>query len=398
MNENVLARRLKLGILVASLSRNAAGVHTSSSNLAAAVSGYGVEVTAFGVEDQHTKDDAADWRSVEIRSAAAAGPAQYGFSTELLRSVMAADLDLLHLHGLWMYPSVVALWWARRTLRPHVVSPHGMLQPWALCGVSWRKRLAQLLYEDKQLRRAACLHALTADEAQAFRDYGLKNAICVIPNGVEVPPVSNSQWISRTRCDSRGRRVLLYLGRLHPSKGIVQMLEAWSVVRPDVKAGWVLTIAGWGQSEFEAVVREKVVALSIQGGVEVVGPLYGREKVDVLQRARGFILPSLSEGLPTSILEAWAYGIPVLMTRQCNLDHGVKCGAALEIGHGVLDIAHGIECLMKKSESELDGMGQAGRDLVTSRYSWATVAEEFAGVYRWLAHEADPPKCVIAAD
>ena len=136
----------------------------------------------FGAEDalhrerqvalgKHNDQDVSCSWSAHIRLRAGIGAA-----------VEASNADILHVHGIWMYPSVVALRWSREA-RPYLVSPHGLLKPRALRNSRWKKRIAALLYENEHLRHAACLHALNAAEAEAFRAYGLKNPICVIPNG-----------------------------------------------------------------------------------------------------------------------------------------------------------------------------------------------------------------------
>ena len=86
-----------------------------------------------------------------------------------------------------MYPSLASRRWSRRVCRPYLVSPHGMLDPWAVRHAAWKKRVAGWWFENAHLAGAACLHALTASEARAIRAYGLTNPICVVPNGVDLP-------------------------------------------------------------------------------------------------------------------------------------------------------------------------------------------------------------------
>jgi len=188
---------------------------------------------------------------------------------------------------------------------------------------------------------------------------------------------------------------LVYLGRLHPSKGILQLLDAWRSVASDVKSRWTLKLVGWGTEDFEAVVKRKIAELCIERSVDLAGPHYGPEKSQTLACADGFILPSFSEGLPASVLEAWAYEKPVLMTKECNLNEGIAKGAALELRPEALSIATAIEQFVNMSDSERFAMGVAGRALVVAKYSWPKIAEQFAEVYRWLAHRGDRPECMV---
>src|SRR5260221_10201895 len=119
-------------------------------------------------------------------------------------------------HGLWMYPTGVALAWHRRTGRPFVVNPHGMLDPWAVNNSCWKKRFVSFFRENSSLRHAACLRALCESEAGSIRAYGLRNPICVIPNGIDLPGGSVTLPLPGEGRGGAGRNVLLYLGRIHP--------------------------------------------------------------------------------------------------------------------------------------------------------------------------------------
>ena len=118
--------------------------------------------------------------------------------------MLNADLDVLSVHGLWKYCSVGSQRWHRRTGRPYVVHPHGMLEPWALRNAMWKKRVAALLYENQHLHGAACLRALSEAEAESIRSYGLRNPICVIPNGVDLPDLRESNAKTRIAASLRG--------------------------------------------------------------------------------------------------------------------------------------------------------------------------------------------------
>jgi len=101
-----------------------------------------------------------------------------------------------------------------------------MLESWALRNAGWKKRFAALLYEDRHLRGAACLRALCEAEAQSIRAYGMRNPICVIPNAVDLPDLSEPPK-PQALAFAEGRKILLYLGRLHPKKNLANLIRAW---------------------------------------------------------------------------------------------------------------------------------------------------------------------------
>ena len=95
--------------------------------------------------------------------------------------------DIVHVHGLWHPMGALVRAACTKYSRPYIISPHGMLDPWALKNSVWKKRIAAFLYETKHLENAACIHALNVAESKAIRSYGLRSPISILPNGVELP-------------------------------------------------------------------------------------------------------------------------------------------------------------------------------------------------------------------
>jgi poly(glycerol-phosphate) alpha-glucosyltransferase len=271
-----------------------------------------------------------------------------------------------------------------------------MLDPWAIRNSYWKKSLAALLYENRHLQGAACIHALCHREALAIRAYGLTNPIAVIPNAVELPDLlvepSFPEWSkSLPNC----ARVLLFLGRLHPKKGLPSLLEAWKRVCFSADEEWFLVVAGWDQDGHRAELERMVDSLGITASVRFVGPQFGEQKKATLRRADGFVLPSHSEGLPMAVLEAWAYGLPVLMTPQCNLAEGFDAGAALSIDLDPSSISYGLTTFFNLGAESRVRMGNNGRSLVRDFFTWETVAMQVTDVYQWVLGKGDCPPTVI---
>ncbi len=338
--------------------------------------------------------DATSWAPVQTEACPVLGPRFLGYMPSLSASLREFGPDLVHSAGLWTLSSSAVFRWARRTGRPYLVSPHGMLDSWALQHRRWKKRLSGLLYENAHLSHAACLHALCPAEAQAIRAYGLANPICVIPNGVDIP-------VERTPPPARpgtARRTLVFLGRLHPKKGVLQLLEAWALLirrSPAVVREWELVLAGPSHPGYEAVLRKAAGEWGLEGSaVHFLGPVRGRQKHDLLSGASLFVLPSFSEGLPMTVLEAWSYGVPVLMSRACNLPEGFDAGAACPGGPDVASLAAGLEELCGLRDSARAAMGQKGLCLVRERFTWQSVAERMMAVHRWLVQGGSAPDCV----
>lgn len=389
------SRSIRVGILTGSVTASGGGVaecvHAVGSALVAA---RGCEVAIFSLDTGEPLDRAG---SCGIHLARPSGPGSFGYSTGLVPAMLAADLDVLHVHGLWMYMSVAAMRWSARTGRPYVVSPHGMLDPWAVRNSAWKKRIAAALYERRHLAHAGCLHALCDAELRAIRTFGLRNSVCVIPNGVDAAGPGTARLPEWRRRLPRDARILLYLGRLHPKKGAHDLIAAWhdaAADRTTPGGEWHLVIAGPGPVDYVDGLRRQIGSLAMGDSVHLIGPQYGADKAASFAAAHAFVLPSVSEGQPMAVLEAWSHALPVLLTPDCNLPEGFDAGAAIRIDAGREGIGAGLCRLFAMTQRERESMGLNGRALAQSRFNWNRTAEQIETVYRWLLTGGPRPTSV----
>lgn len=387
----VINAALRVGLVVGSVSPKSGGIYVSVRGLAESLISVGrTEVVVVGPSGRDDSNKQANWGRVNVVGMPVLGPRSFGYTPDLLSFLLQQDFDILHSHGLWMYPSIAIRRWSILTGRPYVVSPHGMLEPWALRNSAWKKRIARAAYEDANLKEARCLHALCRSEAGAIRSLGLCNPVVIIPNGADFARESRLQprWAASLAADAR---VLLFLGRLHKKKGLENLLEAFSAVirLSDRAMPWRLVIAGWDDGSYEGYLRSKVRDLRLSELVFFVGPQLGEEKEASYVRADAFVLPSFSEGLPMAVLEAWSYGLPVVMTDECNLSEGFEENAALKVEPDPTSIREGLKSMFEMSNVELEEMGERGRQLVDARFRWPKVAERMFSVYTDLVR-GDP--------
>ena len=391
---------MRVGFLVNSVSREAGGLFHSVRGLANAVVSANLEARVFGMSDSNSAVDVLKWQPLSVRTFRPQSRS-WGYSNQLLPALVGANLDILSTHGLWKYCSVASERWQRQTRRPYIVHPHGMLEPWALQNARWKKRIAALLYEDRHLHGAACVRALCDAEAHSIRAYGVRNAICVIPNAIDLPDLAESSALKAHTPPSgelaHGRKMLLYLGRLHPKKNVANLIRAWKHAfdsLPRTRKDWVLAIAGWDQAGHELELKKLTSDYRLTAGVRFSGPLFGEEKDATYRGCDAFILPSLSEGLPMTVLEAWAYSKPVLMTPECNLPEGFAAGAAIQIGTTPLEIAVGLKKLTEMSDSDRTVMGGRGHALVATKFSWPRIGQQMRSVYEWALGGGPLPDAV----
>lgn len=381
---------MNVTFLTLSLSRSAGGLFFSVRSLAKAIEKHGAKMNVIAPSDSFTAADRNKWQPIDTHSYDVVGSRKLGYSravSPLLKSTMP---DIQHVHGIWMYHSLVNHRTARKENTPYVISPRGMLDSWALSHAKWKKKIAEFSFERKHLQGAGCIHALCDSEAESIRRFGLKNPICVIPNGVTLFDLPTER---RSNLDTR---TLLFLGRIHPKKGLVNLLEAFGKLSKKGEASiarWRLVIAGWDQ-DHQATLESLASDLGIGDRIEFVGPKFGEEKEKILAECDAFVLPSHSEGLPMSVLESWSNAKPVLMTTACNIPEGSQKNAAIVVQPTVNDLAGGLNRLFPMSEEALLEMGENGRQLCETKFNWKLVSSQMLDVYRWLKGESDAPATV----
>ncbi|MDA8736518.1 glycosyltransferase [Opitutales bacterium] len=387
-------QKMKVAVLSSSISRLAGGLFYSVRALSTGIAERGSEVSVFSLNDAHSDEDMLEWGGLSVSTNPVVGPGAIGYSPRLASSVRQFAPDVIHVHGLWQYTSCVAYQEYRKRGVPYVMSPRGMLDPWAVGNSGLKKKLAAFVYESRNMRDAACMHALNRSEALSIREYGLTQPICVLPNGVNLPSV---ELLEPKQCEGAKTRIV-FIGRIHPKKGIHEMLDAWARVRQEFRAlmeDWELVIAGWDDGGHLPALKEHAANLGISDSVSFPGSVYGDDKVDLLRSAEWFILPSHSEGMPMAVLEAWSYGVPAVLTPACNLPEGFSSGAAVSIDPQADSIFEGFLKVLEMPVAERNTMGASARTLVEDHFTWSQISKEMQGVYEWMRGDAAAPACLF---
>jgi len=354
----------------------------------------------MAVADEFSEEDAAAYAPSLVHTFSSMWPKRLYWSPALSRSLQEAarEVGLISCHGMWSYPAWAAWSAAHRSRVPLIIHPEGMLEPYALAISSGRKRVARWLFQDTALREAACLRAISWGEARNFRVYGYKGPIALVANGLhaeefeDLPP---RESLEERFPMLQGKRVLLFLSRVHPKKGLVPLLEAWKrLKRVRESGGWILMIAGPNENNHEAELRKIVTDAKMDADVLFAGPLYGEEKKMAYARADAFVLPSFSETLGLVVMEAAVCKLPVVLTKECNFPEIVKAGGALEARPEAKSLARALETLLGMGDVERRLMGGRGEHLIRSRYTWTRAGQRMAEVCQWLAGGGGPPSWV----
>jgi glycosyltransferase involved in cell wall biosynthesis len=313
-----------------------------------------------------------------------------GFSQALAGICRNERISVIHQHGIWLRSSHAVTSFAYDNKLPLVVAPRGMMEPWAMNNSKWKKKLAWMLYQQRDLQRVTAFHATADSEAESIRRLGFKQPIAVIPNGVELPDLAKDKL--KTNRLVTDKKTALFLSRIHPKKGLPMLLNAWKHLAP---TDWRLVIAGNEDGGHVPALQALIESLGLSDQVEFVGPLFGEAKEEAYLNADLFVLPSYSENFGIVVTEALGYQVPVLTTTGCPWQEleSENCGWWVEpTPEG---IEQGLKAALATSDAERRVMGQRGRELVQNKYLWPAIATKMSAFYRWLLEGGDKPDFVV---
>lgn len=296
--------------------------------------------------------------------------------------------SIIHSHGLWLPVNHLTARAARRGRIPLIIHPRGMLEPWAMNHQAWKKKSAMALFQRGDLETAMALIATSAQEYENIRQLGFRQPIAVIPNGVEldVPLESDTDRVEA----GRNVRTLLFLSRVHPKKGLLNLVHAWRKVSA---SGWRLCIAGPDEDGHLAEVMALADQLGVAETVEYLGEVDGARKSEIYRDADLFVLPTFSENFGVVIAEALAHGVPAITTRGAPWSdlETYRCGWWIDIS--IDSLVQTLRLAVSLSDEERRAMGLRGREYV-KRYDWDSIARQTIEVYHWVLGQSPIPDCV----
>lgn len=378
---------MEVTIVTAHLSSNSGGLAFSVPGMARALDTLGdTRVSIVGVRDPRMPEGWRGWGE-RVHAVQQRGPLAFGWAPGMVDAILQTKPDVVDAQGLWMYPSMASLAAHRATGKPYVITPRGMLDPWALKTASMKKWLAMTLFESAHLRSAACLRVTSTLEGENCRKAGLRNQIAIIANGIEIPPPLPDDNPQR-----HALKRVLFLSRLHPKKGIDLLLEAWSAIQ-DAFPDWELVIAGPDEKQHEQDMRALQHRLRAER-VAWAGEVRGEEKTRLYRSADIFVLPTRAENFGLVIAEALAHGLPVITTRRAPWDGLVdhRCGWWIEPTSA--ELIGAMRHALALPATERAAMGQRGAGWIERSYGWERIGRQLHAMYHWVLGRGSKPDFV----
>lgn len=301
---------------------------------------------------------------------------------EFLSKIYEINPSVIHLHGLWRMHTRITHEFVRKGI-PYVITPHGMLDKWALNQSFIKKKLSWRMWEKYAFDNCSNIQALCDAELETIRKMNSSWKTLKITNGIKIPSKENSSFIGRPQywqgIIPNDANVLLFIGRFHKKKGINQLIKAWEILtRAKDNEKWWLCFVGSGDLR---IMNNKNLH-KIYKRILVLKPVFGLDKEKIFKNSSAFILPSFSEGLPMAPLEAMSYGVPCLISENCNLNQAIKIGAALETNPSVDEIVESLKIFFKMNSRERRKISQLAYKYVCENHSWDKITCEIKSLYR----------------
>ncbi len=372
--------------IVPAISNESSGPSYSVTNLCQALINQGIDITLAALDWEHLDNPPAFLRTFNIGIA----PRKLGSSPDMKRwldaQVKSKNIDVIHSHGMWQMNALYAGWVTKNSNIEFVVSPRGAFSKWAMHNGSWSKKLFWPLLQKPAFKKVACFHATAYEEYQDIRRMGFKQPVAIIPNGIDIPIVENKKSTATIR-------TLLFLGRIHPVKGVDLLLRAWGCVQDDMP-DWRLLIVGSDDGYHQASgYLEKMRTLSNQIGlerVEFAGKLEGADKWSAYKKSDLYVLPSHSENFGMTVAEALISETPAIVARGAPWGGLVEKNAGWWIDNGETPL---VECLREAlllPPEKLHAMGKHGRQWMEAEFTWPHIGWKMSETYRWLLDRSSP--------
>jgi glycosyltransferase involved in cell wall biosynthesis len=264
-------------------------------------------------------------------------------------------------HGCWEQPTRLGYRFKKKGF-PWVYTPQGMLEPWSIDQKKIKKKIYFTFFEKRWTVNASSIRAVSNEEKKNL-ELVYNQRVTMIPNGVRV-----SKYVLK---DS-DKIIFLFLARLHHKKGVLPFVKAWVKTMKYAKAE--LLIAGPDEGELDKI------RPFFCDNVRYIGPIFGDAKRSLLKKSHYYVLPSFSEGFPTSVVEAMGYGAIPLISKGCNFPEVFDKGLGYQIEPEERSIS---QQLLKLKDEDFDhDLSHRNHEFIQKYYSESVIGDQFYAIYQ----------------
>ncbi len=365
---------------------NSSGTTHIVGPLAEAQARLGHTVRLFFVDKAGHRPVVPDPTLVEARGFPMTVPTEHaGWSRPFAQALPGAlrEADVVHIHAIWNFPT----WWAMRAASragiPYVVAPQGSLEDWALNRSRRLKAIYAKTIERPYFNRALAMQALTETEAAQCRRFGITAPVAVLPNGVDLALIDRARQPRDLRREfslPANSVVFLFLGRVFPKKGLDLLIRAFARLVNNGADACLLIAGHDAGTGYGHQIEQLIHANGVTERIRLIGEVAGDDKFATFRAADAFVLSSYSEGLPVAVLEAMGCGLPVVITRNCNVPEVEESKSGWVVNTSVDSLLEGLRHACACAQ-ERQARGRNARRLVVEKFTWTRIANESLGIY-----------------
>jgi len=225
----------------------------------------------------------------------------------LFKNDLFKEFDIIHIFGIWSYFHFKSFLLSILSRKKIVISTLGMLDEWSVKQKYLKKKIAYYLYQKFFLQKCSAIHVTSIDEFNNLLKLGFKR-VFLIEHGLPSIKIKKKIFMNKKF------KKLLYFGRIHPKKGIINLLEALNNLR---NFNWSLNICGIDENNYSNIIKKSIIELRLKKKVFFTNPVFTEfDKIKIFDSSDIFILPSYSENFSISVIESLRSGVPVCTTYQ----------------------------------------------------------------------------------
>lgn len=312
---------------------------------------------------------------------------RYCFSSGLADAVKmrVREFDIVHIHSVYLYPTMIACYWCRKFGIPYIINPFGALDPSAIrLKGRIRKSLYLNLVERRNIDGAKFIYAASGYEKDKILSMRFNAPVVIMPRGLEISdysPGANPGWFFDRYPQLKNKKVILFLGRIHRKKGLDLLAAALKKITDKDKSVF-LAVVGPREDAYAASVETLFKKEGVMENAVFTDMLLGDEKLSAFYSSDIFILPSYGENFGIAVLEAMACGIPVVVTDAVALHPDIaEYGAGIVTKPNADALASAALDILRNRDIKNE-MGECGRRLVRDRFAIDNVALKMIEAYK----------------
>ncbi|MDG1528394.1 MAG: glycosyltransferase [Polaribacter sp.] len=292
------------------------------------------------------------------------------WKNKILKIIGEQKIELIHIHGAWLYPQFIGAKIAIQKKIPMILSLHGMFQPWLWKKGTLKKKLYFYLLSKKYFAKAEFIHTITAQETETIKEFFKRNEIIEIPNLITIDKLEIA--------NNNIKKNVVYLGRINQTKGIDLLIKAFSRIE---NQGFQLKIAG-GFNSHQKELERLVKSLKLERKVAFIGEVKGEEKINLIRTAWVMVSPSYSDVIGMVNLEAASFKTPMITTFKTGLNKDWNTNGGFLINPNLEELIITLKESLNWSLKERVSKGELLYKFVEKEYSWENKLKDWEALYK----------------